>query len=45
MKARLSGDVRVNFRSETLPPEAMMDALQVGQLRTVAGQSPPDGGA
>lgn len=32
MKAQLSGDVRVNFRSETLPPERMLDALQFDQL-------------
>ncbi|MCU7921750.1 MAG: hypothetical protein KZQ88_03540 [Candidatus Thiodiazotropha sp. (ex Dulcina madagascariensis)] len=44
MKAKLSGDVRVNFRSETLPPERMLDALQFDQINYLAqgsGQAPP----
>ncbi len=36
MKAQLSGDVRVNFRSETLPPERMLDALQMEQMNFLA---------
>ena len=36
MKAKLSGDVRVNFRSETLPPEKMLDALQFDQINYLA---------
>lgn len=43
MKAQLSGDVRVNFRSETLPPERMLDALQFDQINFLAqgtGQAP-----
>jgi hypothetical protein len=43
MKAQLSGDVRVNFRSETLPPERMLDALQFDQINYLAqgsGQPP-----
>jgi len=36
MKAQLSGDVRVNFRSETLPPERMLDALQFDQINYLA---------
>lgn len=32
MKARLTGEVRVNFKSETLPPERMLDALQFEQI-------------
>jgi hypothetical protein len=32
MKAQLTGEVRVNFRSETLPPERMLDALQFEQI-------------
>ena len=44
MKAQLSGDVRVNFRSETLPPERMLDALQFDQINYLAqgtGAAPP----
>lgn len=37
MKARLSGEVRVNFRSETLPPEQMIDALQMQNLQAMTG--------
>ncbi len=33
MKAQLSGEVRVNFKSETLPPERMLDALQMDQFQ------------
>jgi len=36
MKAQLSGDVRVNFRSETLPPERMLDALQFEKINYLA---------
>ena len=32
MKAKLTGEVRVNFKSETLPPERMLDALQYEQM-------------
>jgi hypothetical protein len=32
MKAQLTGEVRVNFKSETLPPEKMLDALQLDQM-------------
>jgi hypothetical protein len=32
MKAQLTGEVRVNFKSETLPPERMLDALQMDQM-------------
>jgi hypothetical protein len=53
MKARLSGEVNVNFKSETLPPERMLDALQLEQINylsqpgaggTAAG-APAGGGA
>lgn len=47
MKAQLSGDVRVNFRSETLPPERMLDALQFDQLNYLSqavGQPPQQTG-
>jgi hypothetical protein len=37
MKAQLTGDVRVNFRSETLPPERMLDALQFEQMNHLSG--------
>jgi hypothetical protein len=39
MKAQLTGDVRVNFKSETLPPERMLDALQMDQMSSLAGGS------
>jgi len=47
MKAQLSGDVRVNFKSETLPPESMVNAMQMGVLEGLAGRaaSPPAGAA
>ncbi len=32
MKAKLTGEVRVNFKSETLPPERMLDSLQMEQM-------------
>lgn len=32
MKAQLTGEVRVNFRSETMSPERMLDALQYEQM-------------
>lgn len=32
MKAQLTGEVNVNFRSETMPPERMLDALQYEQF-------------
>jgi hypothetical protein len=41
MKARLSGDVRVNFKSETLPPERMLDALQLEQVNYLAQPGGP----
>ena len=54
MKARLSGEVNVNFKSETLPPERMLDALQLEQINylsqpgagaPVAGGAPAGRGA
>ncbi len=46
MKAQLSGEVRVNFRSETLSPDKMVDAMQMGVLEGLAGRSsgPPPAG-
>jgi hypothetical protein len=41
MKARLSGEVRVNFKSETLPPERMLDALQLEQVNYLAQPGGP----
>jgi hypothetical protein len=43
MKAQLTGEVRVNFKSETLPPERMLDALQYEQLNYLStpGAAPP----
>lgn len=41
MKAQLTGDVRVNFRSETLPPERMLDALQFDQINYLSQAGPP----
>lgn len=42
MKAQLTGEVRVNFKSETLPPERMLDALQLEQMNylTTPGAAP-----
>lgn len=42
MKAQLSGDVRVNFKSDFLPAERMLDALQLEQMNylTQAGAAP-----
>jgi hypothetical protein len=50
MKARLSGEVNVNFKSETLPPERMLDALQLEQINYLSqpgasGPGPAGGGA
>lgn len=45
MKAQLSGEVRVNFRSETLPPERMLDALQYEQMNYLATPGAQPGGA
>lgn len=55
MKARLSGEVNVNFKSETLPPERMLDALQLEQINYLSqpgsggpaapGSAPAPGGA
>jgi len=49
MKARLSGEVHVNFKSETLPPERMLDALQLEQINYLsqpgAGAPAAGGGA
>jgi hypothetical protein len=42
MKARLSGEVHVNFKSETLPPERMLDALQLEQINYLS--QPGSGG-
>lgn len=42
MKAQLTGEVRVNFKSETLPPERMLDALQFDQINYMSqGTTPP----
>lgn len=41
MKAQLTGDIRVNFRSETLPPERMLDALQFEQINYLSQAQPP----
>lgn len=41
VNARLSGDVTVNFKSETLPPERMLDALQFDQISSLAGPAAP----
>ncbi len=52
MKAKLTGDVRVDFKSETLPPERMLDALQLDQMNAMSqsatstapgGQTAPPG--
>lgn len=42
MKAQLTGEVRVNFKSETLPPERMLDSLQLEQMNylTTPGAAP-----
>lgn len=46
MKAQLTGDVRVNFKSETLPPERMLDKLQFDQMNYLSGAGgPPAPGA
>lgn len=36
LKAQLTGEVRVNFKSETLPPERMLDSLQFEQMNYLA---------
>ncbi len=36
INAQLSGEVKVNFKSETLPPERMLDALQMEQFNYMA---------
>jgi hypothetical protein len=41
MKAQLTGEVNVNFRSETLPPERMLDALQFDQINHMSQAGPP----
>ncbi|HWB82126.1 MAG TPA: hypothetical protein VG755_44490, partial [Nannocystaceae bacterium] len=41
MKAQLTGEVRVNFKSETLPPEKMMDALQFDQINYLSQANAP----
>lgn len=43
MKAQLTGEVRVNFKSETLPPERMMDALQFDQINYMSQAQPGRG--
>jgi hypothetical protein len=40
MKAQLTGEVRVNFKSETLPPERMLDALQFDQINYMSQGRP-----
>ncbi|HSU14306.1 hypothetical protein [Longimicrobium sp.] len=37
MKAQLTGEVRVNFKSETIPPERMLDKLQFDQMNYMSG--------
>lgn len=45
MKAQLSGEVRVDFRSETLPPEKLLDSLQMEQMTYLSqAQAPAQGG-
>ena len=46
LKAQLTGEVRVNFRSETLPPEKMLEALDFNPttFAAQAGMPPPAGG-
>ena len=41
MKARLTGDVRVDFKSETLPPERMLDSLQMEQMNFLSQTTQP----
>ena len=36
VKANLTGEVRVNFKSETFPPERMLDAMQLEQFNYLA---------
>jgi hypothetical protein len=43
LKAQLTGEVRVNFRSETLPPERMLDALQYEQFNFMSQGGPAPG--
>jgi hypothetical protein len=48
MKAQLTGEVQVNFKSETMPPERMLDALQYEQFNymsqgTAAPATPAQG--
>jgi hypothetical protein len=46
MKAQLSGEVRINFRSETVPPERMLDSLQYEQMNYLSQPGgPPAAGA
>jgi hypothetical protein len=45
MKARLTGEVRVNFKSETLPPERMLDALQLEQINYLSQPGGPPASA
>jgi len=46
MKANLTGEVSVNFKSETLPPERMLDALQFDQINYMSqGAAPAKPGA
>jgi hypothetical protein len=49
MKAQLTGEVRVNFKSETLSPDRMLDKLQYEQMNYLAGPGvapgAPRGGA
>ncbi|MBN1656611.1 MAG: hypothetical protein JXA30_22760 [Deltaproteobacteria bacterium] len=47
MKAQLTGEVRVNFKSETLPPEKILDALQMDQINYLSqtGGAPVTAGA
>jgi hypothetical protein len=46
MKAQLTGEVRVNFKSETLSPERMLDSLQYEQMNYLSQPGgPPVAGA
>lgn len=45
MKAQLSGEVRVNFKSETLAPERMLDSLQYEQMNYLSQPGGPPAAA
>jgi hypothetical protein len=45
MKAQLSGEVRVNFKSDVLPAERMLDALQMEQMNSLSQSGSAPAGA